>query len=209
MDSSPDSGPIMTSALSCSIRRLVSLMAVSAWSLEHPMPASTSGWPLMAPPVQPSRGLFRFFGRAPANCESAETTPARSWLSKDPNAPWQSERTPMRIGFLEPPVSRGTAFWGPGSWTVDFLVAMGPVAPPLLSPLELDEPQPAAPTATTPARTAHHAPRLILRTARISPPPAGGPKVAGASDSKDTCERRIGDLPGPPSSPGPATARWR
>ena len=58
----------------------------------------------MAPPVQPSRGLFGFFGLAPANCESAETTPAMSWLSNEPNAPWQSDRTAILIGVLLPPV---------------------------------------------------------------------------------------------------------
>ena len=64
----------------------------------------------MAPPVQPSRGLFGFFGLAPANCENADTTPARSWLSNVPNAPWQSDRTPTLIG-VPVPVRGATAFW--------------------------------------------------------------------------------------------------
>src|SRR3954451_1883531 len=98
----------MMSAPSCSISRRVSLIAVSAWSFEQPMPTSLSGWPLMAPPVQPARGRFGFFGFAPANCETAETTPARSWLSNEPNAPWQSDSTPILIGVPEP-VRAGTA----------------------------------------------------------------------------------------------------
>src|SRR3954451_14746091 len=87
----------MMSASNCSIRRFVSLMAVSARSFEQPMPTSLSGWPLIEPPVQPSRGLFLFFGFAPAYWDIAETTPARSWLSNAPNAPWQSERTAILI----------------------------------------------------------------------------------------------------------------
>ena len=51
----------MMSAPSCSIRRFVSLIAVSALSFEQPTPTSLSGWPLIEPPVQPSRGLFGFF----------------------------------------------------------------------------------------------------------------------------------------------------
>ncbi len=67
--------------------RLVSLIAVSALSFEHPIPTSFSGWPAIEPPVQPSRGLFGFFGFAPAYSDIAATTPARSWLSNAPNAP--------------------------------------------------------------------------------------------------------------------------
>src|SRR3954447_7650861 len=103
----------MMSAPSCSISRRVSLIAVSAWSLEQPIPTSLSGWPLMAPPVQPARGLFGSFGFAPANCDMAETTPARSWLSNEPNAPWQSDSTPILIGVPEP-VRDATAGWGAG-----------------------------------------------------------------------------------------------
>src|SRR3954453_3214739 len=104
----------MMSASSCSIRRRVSRIAVSARSSEQPTPTSLSGWPSMAPPVQPSRGLFGFFGLAPANCEKAATTPARSWLSNEPNAPWQSDRTPTLIGVPEPPERGATAAWGGG-----------------------------------------------------------------------------------------------
>src|SRR5438045_7392205 len=55
----------------------------------------------MLPPVQPSRGLFGFFGLAPAYCENAATTPAMSWLSNAPNAPWQSDRTATLIVVAE------------------------------------------------------------------------------------------------------------
>src|SRR5436305_15103898 len=85
------------SAPNCSISRFVSLIAVSALSFEQPTPTSFSGWPLIDPPVQPLRGLFGFFAFAPANCDIAVTTPARSWLSNEPNAPWQSERTAILI----------------------------------------------------------------------------------------------------------------
>src|SRR4029077_4774704 len=98
IDSSPDSGPIMMSAPSCSIRRFVSLIAVSARSFEQPTPTSWSGWPPTEAPVQPSRGLFGFFALPPANCAIAVTTPARSWLSNDPNAPWQSDMTAILRG---------------------------------------------------------------------------------------------------------------
>src|SRR3954451_22436878 len=114
MDSSPESGPIMTSAPSCSMSRRVSLIAVSARSSEQPTPTILIGWSPMAPPVMPSRGLFGFFGLAPANCENAATTPARSWLSNDPNAPWQSDRTPTLIGVPEPPLRGATAACGGG-----------------------------------------------------------------------------------------------
>ena len=100
----------MMSALSCSISRRVSLIALSAESLEQPIPTSLSGWPPMAPPVQPARGRFGFTGLPPANWEIAETTPARSWLSKEPNAPWQSDMTAILIG-VPVPVRGATAFW--------------------------------------------------------------------------------------------------
>src|SRR5215213_9538473 len=77
----------MTSAFNCSIRRFVSLIAVSARSFEQPIP----------PPFQPFRGLFGSTGFAPAYSDIADTTPARSWLSNEPNAPWQSERTATLI----------------------------------------------------------------------------------------------------------------
>src|SRR3954452_7903865 len=104
----------MMSAPSCSMSRRVSLIAVSAWSLEQPMPTSLSGWPLIAPPVHPARGSSGFFGLAPANYDIAETTPARSWLSKEPNAPWQSDSTPILIGVPLPPERCSTAGCGSG-----------------------------------------------------------------------------------------------
>src|SRR4051794_32061355 len=186
MDSSPDSGPIMTSALSCSIRRLVSLMAVSAWSLEHPMPASTSGWPLMAPPVQPSRGLFGFFGRAPANCDIAETTPARSWLSKDPNAPWQSDSTPILIGVPLPPDRGATAGCGSGQLTCacwllsGVLVAFDDESDFFDELLSLLEPHPAAAKATVTAAAATQTgrPRAPMRfDMSFSSPPGAFPRA--------------------------------
>src|SRR5690348_2983090 len=88
----------MTSAPSCSIRRFVSLIAVSARSFEQPMPTSLRGCPLIEPPDQPARGLFRLTGLAPAYSDMAATTPARSWLSNAPNAPWQSDSTATLIG---------------------------------------------------------------------------------------------------------------
>ncbi len=86
------------SAPSCSIRRFVSLIARSALSLPQPIPTSFSGCPLIDAPTQPSRGLFGFLAWPPANWDIAVTTPARSWLSNEPNAPWQSDRTPILIG---------------------------------------------------------------------------------------------------------------
>src|SRR5690349_24439379 len=148
----------MMSAPSCSMRRRVSLIAVSAWSFEQPMPTSLSGWPLIAPPVQPARGRFGFFGLPPANCEIAETTPARSWLSNEPNAPWQSESTPILIGVPEP-VRGATAACGAGQ-----LFEAGRSLPPVFTGL-FDEPvlvlllllllpHPATASAARPARTA-------------------------------------------------------
>src|SRR4051812_18048009 len=150
----------MMSAPSCSMSRRVSLIAVSAWSFEQPIPTSLSGWPLIAPPVQPARGLFGSFGLAPANCDIAETTPARSWLSNEPNPPWQSDSTPILIGVPEPPLRGATAGCGAGqsldagcSLPPAFTVAAGVALPlSLLSLLLL--PQPARASAAKPARTA-------------------------------------------------------
>src|SRR3954452_2143893 len=172
MDSSPESGPIMTSAPSCSMSRRVSLIAVSARSSEQPTPTILIGWSPMAPPVMPSRGLFGFFGLAPANCENAATTPARSWLSNDPNAPWQSDRTPTLIGVPEPPLRGATAACGGGKSAAVAAVCFV-FDPELLLDDELLlllslllEPQPAttnAANATSTART---------RGPRFPPPPA-------------------------------------
>ena len=71
----------------------------------------------MAPPVQPSRGLLGFFGLAPANWLNAETAPARSWLSNEPNAPWQSDRMATLIG-VPVPVRGATAGCGSGGLLV-------------------------------------------------------------------------------------------
>ena len=89
--------------------RRVSLMAVPDVSSPQPTPTSFSGWPLIAPPVQPSRGLSGFLGLAPANWANAETAPAMFWLSNVPNAPLHSESTATLIGDLLPPVSCLTA----------------------------------------------------------------------------------------------------
>src|SRR5690349_11892354 len=160
----------MMSAPSCSISRRVSLMAVSAWSLEQPMPTSLSGWPLIAPPVQPARGRFGSFGLAPANCDLAEATPARSWLSKEPNAPWQSDSTPILIGVPEP-VRGATAGCGAGqsfdggsslppALTGAEDLPLLPLLPELLPLYLLLLPQPATAAAATQARAAlTHAPR--------------------------------------------------
>src|SRR4051794_5859339 len=166
----------MMSAPSCSISRRVSLMAVSAWSLEQPMPTSLSGWPLIAPPVHPARGSSGFFGLAPANCDIAETTPARSWLSKEPNAPWQSDSTPILIGVPEP-VRDGTAGWGAGQ-SLDAGCSLPPALTgvdddlpllPLLPLFLLLLPQPATTSAATQARTVlRHAPRRNPFIAGIS-----------------------------------------
>ena len=60
----------MMSAPTCSIGLRVSWMAVSAWSLEQPMPTSLSGWPSMAPPVQPvTRHCSGSSAWPPANCD--------------------------------------------------------------------------------------------------------------------------------------------
>src|SRR6202011_4093983 len=77
--------------------RFVSLIAVSAWSLEQPKPTILSGCPATEPPLIPADGLFGFFGLAPANCANAAIAPPMSasyWL---PNAPWQSDRMPILI----------------------------------------------------------------------------------------------------------------
>src|SRR5919197_1059389 len=105
----------MTSASSCSITRRVSLMTVSAGSSLQPMPTNLGGWSPIAPPVQPSRGLLGFFGLAPANCDIAATTPARSWLSNAPNAPLQSDITATLIGVPDPPLRGATAGCGLGA----------------------------------------------------------------------------------------------
>jgi len=86
-----------TSAFSCSIRRFVSLIAVSARSFEQPKPTIWSGCPPTAPPVMPADGLLLFFGVAPAYWTKAAMAPPMSasyWL---PNAPWQSDRIPILI----------------------------------------------------------------------------------------------------------------
>src|SRR3954453_17927508 len=160
----------MTSAPSCSMSRRVSLIAVSAWSLEQPIPTTWRGGPLMAPPVQPSRGRFGFFGLAPANCDIAETTPARSWLSNDPNAPWQSDRTPILIGDLLPPVCCGTAGCGSGHWMFAcsvfcFVVPLSDFEWEFDDESEPLDPHPAATSAAMETVTARHAgpPRTLLR----------------------------------------------
>ena len=86
------------SAPACSTMRFVSLITLSALSFEQPIPTSWSGCPPIWPPVQPLRGLFGSTGFAPANCDIADTTPARSCWSNDPNAPWQSDITAILIG---------------------------------------------------------------------------------------------------------------
>src|SRR3954452_17010273 len=96
-DSSPDSGPIITSALFCSTMRRVSLIARSAWSLPQPTATILIGWPAMTPPVMPLRGSFGSFGLAPAYCDRAAYTPAWFCASNEPNAPLHSDITPMRI----------------------------------------------------------------------------------------------------------------
>src|SRR3954452_1094883 len=170
MDSSPDSGPIMMSAPSCSMSRRVSLIAVSAWSFEQPMPTSLSGWPLIAPPVQPARGRVGFLGFAPANWDIAEPTPARSWLSNEPNAPWQSESTPILMG-VPLPVRAATAGCGPGQ-SDDAGSSLPPVfgadvVDVVLSLLDLLLlPQPAMARAASPARTA--TPRAPCRNPLIT-----------------------------------------
>src|SRR4051794_32431933 len=184
MDSSPESGPIMTSAPSCSMSRRVSLMAVSARSSEQPTPTILIGWSPMAPPVMPSRGLFGFLGFAPANCEKAATTPARSWLSNEPNAPWQSDRTPILIGVLLPPVCAATAGWGAGqsicACSVLVLLELELESELDLS-LELSlEPHPATTAAaSTVAVTAQvRPPRNLMRFGMLSPLlPSGRPDV--------------------------------
>src|SRR4051794_27624079 len=156
----------MMSAPSCSTSRRVSLIAVSALSFEQPTPTSLSGWPLISPPVQPSRGLLGFLGLAPAYSESAATTPARSWLSKDPNAPWQSERTPILMGVPAPPdvvavdVDAGVDV---AADAVDFVVLEAFEAPP----------QPAVTSPATPRRAASQHRFLCLPsfTASICAPP--------------------------------------
>src|SRR6266536_1569976 len=156
----------MMSAPSCSTSRRVSLIAVSALSLEQPTPTSCSGWPLISPPVQPSRGLLGFLGLAPVCSETAATTPARSWLSNDPNAPWQSERTPILMGEPAPPddvdvdVDAGVEV-APDA--VDFVVSEDFEAPP----------QPAVTSTATPSRAAsqHRLICLPSFTASICAPP--------------------------------------
>src|SRR4051794_14189696 len=123
----------------------------------------------MAPPVQPSRGLFGFFGRAPANCDIAETTPARSWLSNEPKAPWQSDSTPILIGVPLPPLRSSTAGCGSGQ-SMSASGSVFEVCDLESELLESDEllsselePQPAAANAIVPRTTAGKArPRITL-----------------------------------------------
>src|SRR6266536_1631126 len=141
----------MMSAPSCSTSRRVSLIAVSALSLEQPTPTSCSGWPLISPPVQPSRGLLGFLGLAPVCSETAATTPARSWLSNDPNAPWQSERTPILMGVPAPPDV--VAVDEVAAAAVDFVVSEDDFEAP---------PQPAVTSTATPSRAAsQHRPSCL------------------------------------------------
>src|SRR6476469_8725912 len=115
IDSSPESGPIMTSASSCSISRRVSLIARSEVSSPQPTPTSLSGWSPIAPPVKPSLGLLGFLGLAPANCDSAATAPAMFWLSNEPNAPLHSDMIAILIGVPDPPLRGATAGCGSGA----------------------------------------------------------------------------------------------
>src|SRR4051794_11588642 len=155
----------MMSAPSCSTSRRVSLIAVSALSFEQPTPTSLSGWPLISPPVQPSRGLLGFLGFAPAYSENAATTPARSWLSKDPNAPWQSERTPILMGVPAPPDDVAV--------DVDGVEAAAVVADLVVSEDFEAPPHPAVTSTATPSRAAsqHRFLCLPVLAASICPPP--------------------------------------
>src|SRR4051812_6011468 len=167
----------------------------------------------MAPPVQPSRGLLGFFGFAPANCDIAETTPARSWLSNEPNAPWQSDSTPTLIGVPEP-VRGATAGCAAGQsfdagWSLPpaFTLAVAdglPLLSLLLSPLL---PQPATAGPAKPARTAPtHAPRRNLFIAGIFllEPSSTAPACAGVILDTKRSELRTaqpaGVRPGDPRS---------
>src|SRR6478672_6789761 len=148
IDSSPESGPIMTSASSCSMRRRVSLIARSEVSSPQPTPTSLIGWSPMAPPVKPSRGLLGFLGLAPANWDIAATTPAMFWLSNEPNAPLHSDMIAILIGVPEPPLRGATAGWGAGASAgaaaAGVLVdAAGVLAELLLVLLSLLDPHPA------------------------------------------------------------------
>src|SRR5690348_4086973 len=95
--------------------RRTSLMAVSDVSSPQPTPTSLSGWPLMAPPVKPSRGLLGFLGFAPANWDRAATAPAMFWLSNEPKAPLHSDMIAILIGVPEPPLRGATAGCGAGA----------------------------------------------------------------------------------------------
>jgi len=78
IDSSPDSGPIMMSAPSFSMRRLVSEMARSAESLPQPMPTSLTGCVPMCAPVMPLIGLALLTTLAPAYLTNAWIAPPTS-----------------------------------------------------------------------------------------------------------------------------------
>src|SRR5262245_28340202 len=105
----------MTSASSCSIRRRVSLIAVSELSSPQPTPTSLSGWSPIAPPVKPFFGSLGSTGLAPANCENAATAPAMFCLSNAPNAPLHSDMIATLIGVPEPPLRGATAGCGSGA----------------------------------------------------------------------------------------------
>src|SRR6476646_530271 len=117
IDSSPESGPIMTSASSCSIRRRVSLIARSELSSPQPTPTSLSGWSPMAPPVKPFFGSFGSTGVAPANWANADTAPAMFCLSNAPNAPLHSDMIATLMGVPDPPLRGATAGCGSGALT--------------------------------------------------------------------------------------------
>src|SRR5690242_16721248 len=161
--------------------RRTSLMAVSDVSSPQPTPTSLSGWPLMAPPVKPSRGLFGFLGLAPANCDRAATAPAMFWLSNEPKAPLHSDMIAILIGVPEPPLRGATAGCGGGASAgaaaagvlVDWA---GVLAELLLLLLSLLDPHPAMAKASTAMVSASQkAPRLGPRATGmdVSPPRNG------------------------------------
>src|SRR5215218_6253599 len=110
MPSSPESGPTRMSASSCSIRRRVSSIALSAVSSAQPYPTISIFLPPTVAPVMPSLG-FLLAGLAPALSISAWLKPEAVGSKNEPNAPSQSDRNPTLIvppppdWALDPPLS--------------------------------------------------------------------------------------------------------
>src|SRR5215217_3269133 len=172
MPSSPESGPTRMSASSCSMRRRVSSIALSAVSSAQPYPTISIFLPPTVAPVTPSLG-FLLAGLAPALSISAWLKPAAVGSKNEPKAPSQSERKPT---LIVPP---------PPDWALD------PPLPP--SPSSSSSPQaatrPRASKAPTSASNVLTLTALLLLICRARLPPR----------SVRSLRRRHGSR-GPPSS---------